>query len=160
MQSYAKPHTAVCAVLISSAEPQVSTPCCQMQAVQGVIDREDLAAADMQKQDLAAADMQKHAQAKADVEALEMIVEGFSCFRDSWSKSLIDTDDALNHLDNAVQSLQHIVKDMDQTVQQLKRGRKSLDRVEQDVRELLRTAQGRADPCGSTDIDEEADGQS
>ena len=52
----------------------MSTPCCQMQAVQGVIDREDLAAADMQKQ------------AKADVEALDMVVEGASSFNKSCGK--------------------------------------------------------------------------
>ena len=57
-----------------------------MQAVQGVIDREDLAAAD------------KQMQAKADVEALKMVVEGVTSFNESCGKGQNDTGHMLNHL--------------------------------------------------------------
>ena len=94
-----------------------------------------------------AADEQR--QAEADVEGLEMVVEGMKSFNDSYGNFQNSMGHMSHQLDGAVQSLQVTQGHMHQALQHQLEGCRSLDQVEHGFKQMLSTAQGRADRSGT-----------
>ena len=134
MQSYAKPHTAVRAVLISAHQQLLSLRCLHPAGRARVINR---LAADEQRQ------------AEADVEALEMVAEGMKSFNESYGNFQNCMGYMSLQLDGAVTGLQVTQGHMHQALQYQLEGCRSLDQVEHGFQKMLSTARGRADRSGT-----------